>query len=235
MSEHLEMSIEWWLEKRASPWATSVDVIRLGHNEMTTGGLQYLLDFIRGTNAQSLNASNAYIGVGSSAAAFSLAQTDLQGTVSGSTAITGATNATPIVISTAAAHGLTTSNNVTITGALGNTAANGSWQVASVPTSTTFSLSGSVGNGAWTSGGTYAVGVGNGRVRRPMEPTFPSRTGTTLNFQSSFGASEANWGWSEWGLFVAAPANTMISRRVQALGTKTAPNVWTLTAHLALA
>jgi hypothetical protein len=63
-------------------------------------------------------------------------------------AITGATNASPIVI-TSASHGLTTSDKVRVTGQLGNTAANGTWTVT-VLTTSTFSLNGSVGNGDWT-------------------------------------------------------------------------------------
>lgn len=69
--------------------------------------------------------------------------------------VTGATNATPIVI-TSAAHGLTTGARVTISGVLGNTAANGTFTVTYV-SSSTFSLDSSVGNGAYTSGGTWNV------------------------------------------------------------------------------
>lgn len=61
--------------------------------------------------------------------------------------ITGATNAAPIVI-TSASHGLTTGTRVRITGQQGNTAANGFWYVTSVD-SNSFSLDGSVGNGDW--------------------------------------------------------------------------------------
>ena len=69
--------------------------------------------------------------------------------------VTGATNATPIVI-TSVAHGLTTGTRVTITGVGGNTAANGSFIITRV-SADTFSLDGSVGNGAYTSGGTWNV------------------------------------------------------------------------------
>lgn len=66
--------------------------------------------------------------------------------------ITGATNATPIVITTATAHGLADSDAVIISGVLGNTAANAAWLIT-VLSGTTFSLSGSVGSGAYTGGG----------------------------------------------------------------------------------
>lgn len=67
------------------------------------------------------------------------------------TAITGATNATPIVI-TANSHGLSNGDQVTVYGVAGNTAANGIWVVASATTNT-FALTGSTGNAAYVSGG----------------------------------------------------------------------------------
>lgn len=69
-----------------------------------------------------------------------------------SRAVSAATNATPIVITTAAAHSLTTGQYVSIQNVGGNTAANGNW-VVTVVDSTRFSLNTSVGNGAYTSGG----------------------------------------------------------------------------------
>jgi hypothetical protein len=69
-----------------------------------------------------------------------------------SLAITNATNANPIVITTAA-HNLTTGDGVTIIGVGGNTNANGTW-VITVLSSTTYSLNTGVGNGGYTSGGT---------------------------------------------------------------------------------
>jgi hypothetical protein len=65
--------------------------------------------------------------------------------------ITGASNATPIVI-TSAGHGFTAEDLVTVQGVGGATAANGVWIVAN-PMDDTFELLGSVGNGAYTSGG----------------------------------------------------------------------------------
>ena len=69
-------------------------------------------------------------------------------------AVTGATNASPIVITTAA-NSLATGDVVTIASVGGNTAANGTFRVT-VLSSTTFALQGSTGNGAYTSGGTVA-------------------------------------------------------------------------------
>jgi hypothetical protein len=72
------------------------------------------------------------------------------------TPITGASNASPIVITTAQPSGLQTGAVVTISGVLGNTAANGTF-IITVVGLTSFSLNGSTGNGAWTSGGVITV------------------------------------------------------------------------------
>jgi hypothetical protein len=72
-------------------------------------------------------------------------------------AITAATNATPIVI-TSNSHGLSNNMRVLIHGVLGNTAANGVFRIANVTTNT-FELkdlttgASVAGNGAYTSGG----------------------------------------------------------------------------------
>lgn len=67
--------------------------------------------------------------------------------------VTAASNASPIVI-TSAAHGLSTGTRVTITGVSGNSAANGTFTITYV-SANTFSLDGSTGNGAYVSGGVW--------------------------------------------------------------------------------
>jgi len=69
--------------------------------------------------------------------------------------ISGATNASPVVI-TSNGHGLTTGTTVTISGILGNTNANGTWVITAI-NSNTFSLNGSSGNASYTSGGQWHV------------------------------------------------------------------------------
>lgn len=69
--------------------------------------------------------------------------------------VTGATNASPIVI-TSANHGLQTGTRVNVENVGGNTAANGYWTITRIDANT-FSLDGSTGNGAYTSGGTWHV------------------------------------------------------------------------------
>jgi hypothetical protein len=67
--------------------------------------------------------------------------------------ITAATNATPIVITTSIAHGVVDVTRVTVIGVGGNLGANGSWVAERIST-TQLKLRGSVGSGAFTSGGT---------------------------------------------------------------------------------
>jgi hypothetical protein len=66
--------------------------------------------------------------------------------------ISGASNATPIKITTVNAHTLSTGAFVEISGVLGNTNANGQWQVT-VTSATQLTLNGSVGNGSYSGGG----------------------------------------------------------------------------------
>lgn len=70
-----------------------------------------------------------------------------------SASILSSTNASPIVITTTAAHGFTSSDVVIISGHLVNTAANGRWSIT-VLSGTTFSLTNSKGNGVGGATGT---------------------------------------------------------------------------------
>lgn len=70
--------------------------------------------------------------------------------------VTAASTATPIVITTTSAHGLITGAVVTVASVGGNTPANGTFKITRLST-TTFSLDGSIGVGAYTSGGTVTT------------------------------------------------------------------------------
>jgi hypothetical protein len=90
-------------------------------------------------------------------------------------AITAATNASPIVITTGANHGMTVGQPyiVNISGVSGNTAANGKWAV-NVLSTTSFSLTNSTGNGAFDAAGSAAT--------QWCEPYYYIRFGTTSTF-----------------------------------------------------
>lgn len=79
-------------------------------------------------------------------------------------AITGATNASPIKI-TSNGHNLTTGTQVNVVGVGGNTAANGTW-VVTVVDSNNFDLNGSTGNGV------YVAATGTWHVTGLYEFTF---------------------------------------------------------------
>lgn len=99
--------------------------------------------------------------------------------------ITGATNASPIVITTSTENNYETGNIVNISNVGGNTNANGNWTVTRL-TATTFSLNGSNGNSAYTSGGrssTFGLPnvetVQNGRVDYILPNSGPTPPGTS--------------------------------------------------------
>jgi hypothetical protein len=66
--------------------------------------------------------------------------------------VIGATNASPVVVQTGAAHGLTTGDYVNTSNVWGNEGANGTWPIVVVD-STHFSETGSTGTGSYTSHG----------------------------------------------------------------------------------
>lgn len=68
-------------------------------------------------------------------------------------AVTAATNASPIVL-TSTGHSLNTGDIISVSGVVGNTAANGVFTITKLDANT-FSLNGSTGNGAYVSGGTW--------------------------------------------------------------------------------
>ena len=89
--------------------------------------------------------------------------------------ITAVTNAAPIVI-TSTDHGLTNGQEVIVSEVGGNTNANGTHTVANV-TVDTFELSGSTGNGAWTSGGIWVTSANSIRsLDNPGGPRSHNKT-----------------------------------------------------------
>lgn len=72
--------------------------------------------------------------------------------IGGTKVVSGATNASPIVITTSTAHGFQTGQRIQMSSVGGNTAANGFFYITIID-SDEFSLNGSSGNGVYTSGG----------------------------------------------------------------------------------
>lgn len=124
-----------------------------------------------------------------------------------------------------------------------------------------------IGNGTTTAGQalTYfsnaqaAIGVGDSttaaaatqtdlqaatnKLRKAMDASYPSHTdGTTsgaasIQFKATFGSTDANFAWQEWGVFNSATAATgrMLNRKVESLGTKASGTSWVMTVTLSLA
>lgn len=113
--------------------------------------------------------------------------------------ITGATNATPVVIS---GSGMDVSANdiVNVVEMLGSTA-NGTY-VANPASASSITLLGSTASGAWTS---------NGYITKR----------NVMTAQATFGSSSGVFTWLEWGLFNGNGSNKiMFNRRTVGLGSK---------------
>lgn len=80
------------------------------------------------------------------------------------------------------------------------------------------------------------------KLRVGMNAGFPAHTdgvvvgAATIQFQSTFSTSQANWAWQEVGVFNSPTAATgrMLNRKVQSLGTKTSASSWQVTASLTI-
>ena len=71
---------------------------------------------------------------------------------------------------------------------------------------------------------------------RKIVDSAPSRTNNTMTFVATFGTSEANFAWYEWGVFngaVNGAAVGMFSRKVENLGTKTT-GTWQLSVDVSI-
>lgn len=122
--------------------------------QVSSGGSSAFYGYYGSPVSQSSPVTAISQGVG-----FSITTTSGTGTIRltakpNTSTVTAVSNATPIVVSTSAAHGVPNGQLVEILNAGGNTAANGIWSATSV-TGTTFALAGSVGNGAYTSGASW--------------------------------------------------------------------------------
>lgn len=70
------------------------------------------------------------------------------------------------------------------------------------------------------------------KLRKAMDATYPSGGSNVLTFRSTFGTSDANFAWQEWGVFNASSSGTMLNRKVESLGTKTSSQTWQFTVVL---
>jgi len=83
-----------------------------------------------------------------------------------------------------------------------------------------------VGDGTTAFAATQTDLQGTNKYRKGMDTSYPTRSNNVLTFQSTFGTSEANFAWQEWGIFNAASAGTMLCRLVENNGTKLSGQTW---------
>jgi len=107
-------------------------------------------------------------------------------------AITGATNASPIVLSMSAGD-ISTNDIVQVFEVNGNTNANGMF-VANPASASSVTLLGSSGNASYTTGGIC--------TKR-----------TVMKFQATFGSTSANFAWWEWGIANGTGGNLVLLNR----------------------
>lgn len=70
------------------------------------------------------------------------------------------------------------------------------------------------------------------KLRKSMDASYPTRVGRVLTWRATFGISEANFAWEEWGVFNASSGNDMLARVVESLGTKPNTQSWQITVQL---
>lgn len=70
------------------------------------------------------------------------------------------------------------------------------------------------------------------KTRKAQDATYPQGSTNVITFRSTFGTSDANYAWQEWGVFNATSGGTMLNRKVESLGTKTNTQTWQFTVVL---
>lgn len=82
---------------------------------------------------------------------------------------------------------------------------------------------------------TDLVAVTN-KFRKQVDSGYPQHTDTTNNtnsksivYKATYGVSQANFDWNEWGIVNASTAGRMFNRKVEVLGTKTSAGTWVFT------
>ena len=70
---------------------------------------------------------------------------------------------------------------------------------------------------------------------RQIVDSAPTGGSNVLTLVATFGTATANFAWQEWGVFNAASAGTMLSRKVESLGTKPGTQTWQFTVTLTFA
>lgn len=145
-------------------------------------------------------------------------------------AITTATNAAPIQITTASPHLLATGDLVAISGVQGNVAANEGWSVTVID-STNFTLDGSAGSGAGTGGTVYALPVTEAQYLTNCLSVGTARVNRYC--QTNYDPVDLANSWSVWqwaticgAYWLCARRNNAVSASLQALYQEALDDMW---------
>lgn len=131
-----------------NPWAVGADSLKVGTSNSFTVSASGVVTI--GSSTGVLRVDSGTVSVVTN---FAYRLKDAMALGGTNRTVSGATNASPIEITTTAGHGYSTGETVTVASVGGNTAANGTWTIVKT-SSTKFTLTGSTGNGTYTSGGT---------------------------------------------------------------------------------
>lgn len=89
-----------------------------------------------------------------------------------------------------------------------------------------------VGNGVSAFDASQTDLQGTAKIRKGMDGGYPTAVPPVLAFKSTFGPTEANFDWTEWGVFNAETGGVMLSRVVESNGTKQDNQTWTLEVNI---
>lgn len=67
-----------------------------------------------------------------------------------------------------------------------------------------------------------------GAVWKTMDSGYPQRSGQTAIWRATFGGTEANFAWNEFGVDNGSTVHKVLNRKVASKGTKSSGETWTL-------
>lgn len=76
--------------------------------------------------------------------------------------------------------------------------------------------------------------TGGSKFRKVMDATYPQVSANVITFRATFGTSEANFAWEEWGVFNHASTGVMMNRVVANNGTKANTETKVVTVQITL-
>lgn len=86
-----------------------------------------------------------------------------------------------------------------------------------------------VGNGTATANATDTGLSGASKTYKAMDSTYPTYTGQTLKWRSTFASGDANYAWEEYTVINASSdTGKNLNHKVESKGTKASGETWTL-------